>query len=49
MEFCIRAFGGEVYYDQDNFDSETYKSNTFTHIVLDRDCKIQFPKNVEVV
>lgn len=49
MEFCILSFGGEFFYDQNNFDSDIYKNNTFTHIILDREMKGDFPKNVEIV
>lgn len=36
FEFLIKSFGGTVFYDLDNFNSETFKNNEFTHIILDR-------------
>lgn len=27
FEFCIKNFGGEVYYDHENFNSEFFKEN----------------------
>ena len=36
FEFCIKNFSGEVFYNSDNFNSETYKNTEFTHVVIDR-------------
>lgn len=36
FEFLIKSFGGAVFHDLDNFESETFRNNEFTHILIDR-------------
>ncbi len=36
FEFLIKSFGGECYYHSENFNSEFYQKNEFTHVIVDR-------------
>ncbi len=36
FEFCIKSFSGVILYDSDNFESEAYRSNVITHVIIDR-------------
>jgi len=36
FEFCIKSFGGKVFYHIDNFDSDLYNNTEITHVITDR-------------
>ena len=39
FEFMIIAMGGQVIYDEDNFESDAYKTKSITHVITERNTK----------
>jgi len=36
FEFLIKSFGGECFYESENFKSKFYQENEFSHVIVDR-------------